>query len=169
MLLSSTPLSAFLRGHLETVLGSLLVVTLLTLIGLLATRAQVGRLTRKYERLMRGSSGTDLEQILEDYLGIVTGFTHRVEELERIVRRLGEQQQSCVQRVGLVRFDAFEDVGGEQSFAVVLLDAHRSGVAISSVYSRNEMRVYAKRIHNGKPSHPLTQEEEQAMLQAEET
>lgn len=169
MLLSSTPLSTFLRDHSETVLGGLLVVTLLMLIGLFATRAQVGRLARKYERLMRGSSGTDLEQILGDYLGIVTGFSSRLEELEGVVRRLSEAQQGCVQRVGLVRFDAFEDVGGAQSFAVVLLDAHRSGVAISSVYSRNEMRVYAKRIHNGKPSHPLTREEEQAMLQAEGT
>jgi hypothetical protein len=169
MLLSSTPLWSFLRDYSETVLGGLLVVTFLSLVGLLVTRTQVNKLTRKYERLMRGSSGANLEQILEEYLQIVTGYSHRLEELEGVVRQLGEVQQGCVQRVGLVRFDAFEDVGGEQSFAVVLLDAHRNGVVLSSVYSRNEMRVYAKRLFNGKPSHPLTREEEQALQQAEET
>jgi len=70
------------------------------------------------------------------------------------------------QRIGLVRFDAFDDVGGEQSFALALLDAHGSGVVLSNLFGRSESRMYAKCITEGKPEHTLSSEEQEAVRRA---
>jgi len=160
-------LTAFLRDNHESILGALLLLTLLLLLAFLATASRLGRLNRLYARLTRGTSGGNLEEILREYMGTVTDVTQRMERLENAVARLGEAQLGCLQRVGIVRFDAFEDVGGKQSFAVAVLDAQRNGIVVSSVYSRSDVRVYAKAIHGGQPSHPLSHEEERAIAQAE--
>jgi hypothetical protein len=72
----------------------------------------------------------------------------------------------AVQRVGLVRFDAFEDLGGMLSFAVALLDAGGSGVVLSSINGRNETRIYAKPIERGTSRIHLSGEEEEAIRRA---
>ena len=69
--------------------------------------------------------------------------------------------------VVIVRYDAFEDIGGEQSFALSLIDSQNSGMVLSSVLGRNHVGVYAKALSNGKPSHPLTQEEIRALRESE--
>jgi|SRR5579872_3545583 len=160
-------LTTFLHDNNEAIVGILLVIAILLLFGFLLLLSRMARLTRLYSRLTRGTSGGNLEEILHAYMGTIENVTERMERLEQRVEGLRSNQQRCLQKIGVVRFDAFDDVGGEQSFAVVALDAERSGVAISSVYSRTDVRVYAKAIRNGQPSHPLTREEEQAMQRAE--
>jgi hypothetical protein len=72
----------------------------------------------------------------------------------------------AVQRVGLVRFDAFEDLGGMLSFAVAMLDKEGSGVVLSSINGRNETRIYAKPIEHGASRINLSGEEEEAIRRA---
>jgi hypothetical protein len=72
----------------------------------------------------------------------------------------------AVQRVGLVRFDAFEDLGGMLSFAVAMLDKEGSGVVLSSSNGRNETRIYAKPIEHGASRINLSGEEEEAIRRA---
>lgn len=73
---------------------------------------------------------------------------------------------NAVQRIGLVRFDAFEDMGGRLSFAMALLDADGSGVVLSSINGRNETRIYAKPIERGQSRYNLSDEEEEAIRRA---
>ena len=73
------------------------------------------------------------------------------------------QIPTCLQRSHLVRYDAFEDVGGEQSFSLALLNAQNDGVVITSVHSRMDSRVYAKYIQAGRASHALSQEEQRLL------
>lgn len=72
----------------------------------------------------------------------------------------------AVQRIGLVRFDAFEDLGGMLSFAVAMLDQEGSGVVLSSINGRNETRIYAKPIEHGASRINLSGEEEEAIRRA---
>jgi hypothetical protein len=72
----------------------------------------------------------------------------------------------AVQRIGLVRFDAFEDLGGMLSFAVAMLDKEGSGVVLSSINGRNETRIYAKPIEHGASRINLSGEEEEAIRRA---
>ena len=72
----------------------------------------------------------------------------------------------AVQHVGLVRFDAFEDMGGNLSFAAALLDGEGSGIVFSSINGRQETRIYAKPIEQGNSRYNLSGEEEEAIKRA---
>jgi hypothetical protein len=123
-------------------------------------------LSRRLQRLTAGATGASLERVLMDHLARVEEVDTSQRQMEQRVSALEGQVPLCVQRVGLVRYDAFEDVGGQQSFSLAMLDAQQNGVILTSVYSRSDVRVYAKAIRRGQPSHPLSEEELQALRSA---
>lgn len=105
--------------------------------------------------------------------GLLEGQAGQIERLEQAVRSLNardnQQQVSIeggVRRVALLRYDAFEDVGGRLSFSCALLDEHGTGVVLTSINGRQETRVYAKPITTGASSYNLSLEEEEAIRQA---
>lgn len=121
---------------------------------------------RMYRTFMTGATGGNLESLL-------MSLGERTVRLEgdslaqaRNLRELEQKLPFAVQQVGLVRFNAYSDTGGEMSFALALLDAHGSGVVISSLYGRAEARVYAKPIVEGQSTFPLSGEEIAAVTQA---
>ena len=111
---------------------------------------------------------------LDDALrGILDGQARKIDRLEQAVRTLNKtdkRQQvlidGSVQNVGLLRYDAFEDVGGRLSFSCAMLDDGGSGVVLTSINGRQETRVYAKPIAEGRSSYNLSSEEEEAIRQA---
>lgn len=117
----------------------------------------------------------DIESLppAEQLQALVGSHRRQIQRLEGAVRYLGNEQQkllevvaAAVQHVGLVRFDAFEDMGGQLSFSAALLDARGDGVVITSINGRQDTRCYAKRVAAGASSHNLTDEEEEAIRQA---
>ena len=115
---------------------------------------------------MTGSNGDNLEQTLHAHLDNVTAALARVEEAASLWRDLQRRAEGCVQHVGVVRFDAFQEVGGQLSFAVALLDGNGNGVVLSSLHGRQETRVFAKPIRGGESEVALTVEESDALRQA---
>ena len=76
-------------------------------------------------------------------------------------------EQFHIQKIGLLRFNPFNDTGGDQSFILTLVDAHDTGVVVTALYSRSGTRWYAKRVMRGKGSeHELSDEEKKAMKMA---
>ncbi len=153
----------FLAQHRDSLLLAMICTNAVTLAALIYLLVRMARMNRRYSNLMRSLAGGDVESALREYSATVDEFRGRVDYLENGVRDLEDGQKRCLQRVGMVRFDAFDDVGGEQSFSLALLDAERNGVTISSLYGRSHARIYAKSIESGKPSHTLTQEESKAL------
>jgi Protein of unknown function (DUF4446) len=105
--------------------------------------------------------------------GVLEGQAGQIERLEKAVRVLNArdnkqqvQIEGSVRRVSLLRYDAFEDVGGRLSFSCALLDEHGSGVVLTSINGRQETRVYAKSITEGTSSYNLSIEEAEAIRQA---
>ncbi len=122
-------------------------------------------LRKKWKRVFgRRAPGSDdlvreaVERLLkvEEEMG---ALEPRVKLLERIAR-------VSVQKVGFLRFNPFEDTGGDQSFAVALLDWDNNGVIISSLYTREGVRTYAKEVSNGVAKNPLSEEEKEVLGQA---
>ena len=111
---------------------------------------------------------------LDDALrGVLDGQARKIDRLEQAVRTLNRtdrrQQQlidGSVRHVALIRYDAFEDVGGRLSFSCAMLDEHGAGVVLTSINGRQETRVYAKPIAQGRSSYNLSSEEEEAIRQA---
>ncbi len=111
---------------------------------------------------------------LDDALrGILEGQARSIQRLEQAVRTLNQtdrrQQvliEGAVRHVGLLRYDAFEDVGGRLSFSCALLDDNGNGVVVTSINGRQDTRVYAKPITGGRSPYNLSSEEEAAIRQA---
>jgi hypothetical protein len=109
----------------------------------------------------------------ETLRGILQGHGEQMQRLERAIRALhatGKKQhaeiEGSVRNVALLRYDAFEDVGGRLSFSCALLDDHGDGVVLTSINGRQETRVYAKQVTQGTSSHNLSLEEEEAIRRA---
>ena len=105
--------------------------------------------------------------------GILQGQAQQMQRLERAIRALhatDKKQQveieGSVRNVALLRYDAFEDVGGRLSFSCAMLDEHGSGVVLTSINGRQETRVYAKPVTQGVSTHNLSLEEEEAIRRA---
>lgn len=90
----------------------------------------------------------------------------RIERLSTRADRLGEQVGRCLQRVGLVRYDAFKEMGGHLSFSLALLDARQDGVVISVLNGRDGARAYARPVAGGRSTVTLSEEEQRAISSA---
>ncbi len=156
---------AFTGSGLYLWLG-LLVVVVGLLIWVWALQAQLAGVSRHYRSLTRNVDGGNLEEILEKHLSQLYDVAVRVDDLTAFCQETDQTLRHAIQRVGLVRFNPFDDTGGDQSFAIALLDGAGSGVVISSLFSRSGNRIYAKAIQNGQSKYPLTTEEEQTIQQA---
>ena len=132
---------------------------------LLLTR-RISRLEGRLADLTRGEDGESLEAVLARHLEHVVGLGADVRELSSRTARLEADGRHAVTRVGLVRFNPFEDTGGDQSFALALLDADQDGIVISSLHARGITRIYAKSISRGRPEATLSSEEAEAVAMA---
>jgi Protein of unknown function (DUF4446) len=106
----------------------------------------------------------------DDAVGALLGKIDRLEQAVRALNAADNRQQvqieGSVRRVGVMRYDAFEDVGGRLSFSCALLDERGTGVVLTSINGRQETRVYAKPVTVGQSTYNLSREEEEAIRQA---
>src|SRR4051794_16223782 len=147
-------------GAIAIVLGFTVIVLLGTVI-VLARR--ISRLDARLATLTRGGDGGSLGSAVGGQAASVGDLTRRSDELATRMATLEDLQRRAVQRVGLVRFNPFEDTGGNQSFALALLDEAGDGVIVSSLHSRTGTRLYAKTVAGGTSEAALSDEEAEAV------
>jgi hypothetical protein len=122
---------------------------------------------RTRRRRKRGSvDPTDLGPAVERALWRLDELTKRIDAVDGRLPLVEEQGRRAVQHVGVVRFNPFEDTGGNQSFALALLDSKRDGIVVSSLHSRQNTRVYLKAIVGGRSETALSDEESEALRKA---
>lgn len=132
--------------------------------------SRLNRLERQFRALMKGSGATTLTMSLGD---LVADQAERLEnaraeldQMRETVSRLEAPVARSVQYVGVVRYNPFGDTGGDQSFAVALLDQRGDGVVMSSLHGRTATRFYAKPVKGSASPVTLSDEEVQAIQQA---
>ena len=121
------------------------------------------RLRRRLDGLTRGTQGSNLDGVLEAQVDKVYAVARELDELSARAAVLEAVGRRSIQRVGLVRFNPFEDTGGNQSFALALTDSGGTGFVLSSLHSRTGTRVYAKAIAAGRSDGALSAEETEAL------
>jgi hypothetical protein len=143
-----------------------LILALLALGGVVFVLARQQRLLGQYQQLMTGTSGGNLEEMLHDHVSQVHKTAARVEAVDRLARQLEKAAYFSLQHLGVVRFNPFQDTGGDQSFAIALVDGHGNGVVLSSLHGRGATRVYAKPLQKWESTYSMTDEEKQAIALA---
>lgn len=118
----------------------------------------------------RGRTGATQGMTGDEAVGALLTRIERLERAARTLHSTDKRQQAQIEggvrRVALLRYDAFEDVGGRLSFSAALLDDHGTGMVLTSINGRQETRVYAKPVASGTSQYNLSSEEEEAINRA---
>lgn len=127
------------------------------------------KLQKKYNSFIsKFEKNENIEDTLDDYIQ----FVKNVNEENKIIKanelELEKRLDKSLQKLGIVRYNAFDDVGSELSFALALLDKKDNGFVINAIYSRSSSNVYIKPIDNGTSKYHLSDEEIKAISKAKE-
>jgi len=158
--------SNLIMNNLQYVILGMTVMILLALIIFIIINIKLAKMNKRYSTMMKGMKGVNLEQLLIAHIEEVKQTVSKVDRLSHDYQKMEKNYNKCIQKVGIIRFNAFEDMGSDLSFAIALLDYQNNGVVVSSIYSRSECHTYAKPIISSKSSYFLTEEEKQALAQA---
>lgn len=142
------------------------VVVAAVALGLAVVALAGQRRVRDAYRVFSGGSREDVLTLLQQHVEQVAELRQDVGRQHRYADELRSLISGCVSRVGTVRFDAFDDMGGRLSFSVALLDERGDGTVITAINGRTETRAYAKPVLRGESRHILSQEEAAAITQA---
>ena len=126
----------------------------------------VFRLKKRLDAFFVGSDASDLESLVAEFGKRLQDSDEHVKALTNDVARIDLMATNAIQKVGTIRYNPFGDVGSDQSFVIALLDAENNGVVLSSLYSREGTRVYAKAIVKSESKHHLSNEEKEAIRRA---
>lgn len=118
---------------------------------------------RRLKRFFLGNNAASLETTMTDLVKTVQIVCHKQEETDKAIAEIRAMLQGSVKQVSVVRFNPFNDAGGDQSFSMALLDRDGTGAVVSSLYSREGVRVYGKPVAKGKSTYKLTEEELEAI------
>jgi Protein of unknown function (DUF4446) len=124
------------------------------------------QLERRVNDAFGGLTGDNTVRMLTEYLSTVRSTAAAVDRMRAEHERIAALMPSVVRHVGLVRFSPFHDTGGDQSFALAVLDGSGDGVVVTALHSRTDSRLYAKPVERGKSTYTLTPEEREAMERA---
>jgi len=161
-------LNSLIQNNLGISVIGAVVVAVLLLAWNIFLQINVSRMRKNQEQLFSGKNGTDLEKVILDHSQNLKELDRDIQDLYGISNKINNLASRSIHKVGVVRFNPFKDLGGDQSFSIALLDGQNNGVVISGLHTREGNRVYAKPVEKGKAvKHPLTEEEAEAIKKAE--
>ncbi|MDD3612684.1 MAG: DUF4446 family protein [Caldicoprobacterales bacterium] len=150
---------------LELLLASIF-IGLICLILLIVNYSKTNKLIKKYNRLMKGADNKNLEAMLISHLDTIKDGLSRLDDIEADLKNQNARLKKCTQNIGLVRYNAFDQMGGDQSFSVALLDDRGDGFVLTNLYGRNSSSTFAKPVKLRQSTYPLTNEEMEAIERA---
>lgn len=157
-----------LFDYVENPRNLLILMIILILVTIIETIVIIV-INKKYIAFMKKiGNGNNVDEMLKNYLEDVQSVKKDNEEIKNYYTKLDSDIASCIQKVGLVRYNAFRDVGSDLSFAIALLDRDDNGVVLNGLYGSESSNIYAKPIKNGKSTYQLSDEEAYALEIAEQ-
>lgn len=125
-------------------------------------RSRLNELQKKYDFFTQGKE-VNIDEVLTETLNELHKTQAELATLQKKHTELYEQAQGCLQKVKMVRYDAFDAMGGELSYSLLLEDARKNGILLTSIYGRDESRCFAKDIKDGQSSYVLADEEKELL------
>ena len=146
------------------ILFGIIIILLLAFIILLG---KVIGLNKRYKKFMvKLGEGKDIQEDLENYMYRVERVEKQNADILNQINGLDKDLEGCIQKVGILRYSAFQDTGSDLSFTLALLDEHDDGVVFNGIYSREMSNIYAKPIEKGESRYTLSPEEKEAIKRA---
>lgn len=153
---------------LAIVCGILGLLGIILLIWNITLSVKLGKVKKQFRGLVTGTSGENLEEILN-------GLFDRMREMDESNVEMKKKQEQIIAsfknfkgRMGIVRFSAYENQGSDLSFSIALIDDSENGVVLTSLFGRDDSRIYAKPVEKGDSVYTLSDEEKKAIAVASE-
>ena len=143
-----------------------IVLVIALLVYCIILHIRLGSLKKKYDFFMQGDNGASLERKLSVEVSEIRDAAKGLETMMTEQAAIRNIQSNTIQKIGFVKYNAFENIGNDLSFALTLLDGNNNGICISSIYGRNESRIFSKPIVKGKSLVSLSQEELESLNEA---
>ncbi len=142
----------------------LLLFNIILLFLFIRTNNNLARLRKSYSDFMsKLGNGNNIDEMIKKYIDKVTKVEENQNEINIYCKNIENNIKKCVQKIGIVRYNAFKDTGSDLSFSIALLDNEDNGIILNSIYARDGSNMYAKPVKQGKSSYVLSKEEQSAL------
>ncbi len=145
----------------------LMILDIVMIIVVFNLRMKVNRMNTRYRSFMKGADGASLEKNLRSKINRIDKYAENIDSLDETIKEVVEAQKKNVHKYGMVKYDAFDDVGGKLSFVLAVLDDRNTGFVLNAVHSKENCFLYLKEIVKGESYIMLSNEEVQALRIAE--
>ncbi|MGL5380074.1 DUF4446 family protein [Clostridium sp.] len=144
----------------------LAIITILLFVIVLILMSSVNKLERKYRKMMRGVNNKNLEEHIDSKLNDIEVAIGKADNALKECDVIKENMKECVNKIAIMRYKAFENVGSDLSFSIAILDSYNDGVILTGIYGRQESTTYAKPIDKGISRYDLSEEEQHVLKEA---
>lgn len=144
----------------------LAIITILLFVIVLILMSSVNKLERKYRKMMRGVNSKNLEEHIDSKLNDIEVAIGKADNALKECDVIKENMKECVNKIAIMRYKAFENVGSDLSFSIAILDSYNDGVVLTGIYGRQESTTYAKPIDKGISRYDLSEEEQHVLKEA---
>ena len=162
-------ISEMLGIHSDYIIIGLTAITIIMFIIMIINMVQIFTLKKRYKIFMTGKNAKNLEKTLIERLDQVDGLLRANAENEKNIKTLFKNMKFTFQKVGLVKYDAFNEMGGKLSFSLALLNETDDGFVMNAVHSREGCYTYIKEIIGGNSIIVLCEEEQEALEMAKKS
>ena len=153
--------------HSDLFLIMIFILNIILLIWSIISNIRIKNIHNKDKNFMEKlGDGKNIKEDLEKYMTRVSTTEEEIRKLSVYYKDLDKKTKKCLQKVGIVRYNAYKDTGSDLSFAVCLLDEKNNGVVFNVIYSSDMSNIYAKPIENGTSKYKITPEEQEAINRA---
>lgn len=144
-----------------------LIISIIAIILLVINYMKLNKINKNYSEFMKKiGNGKNIDETLKSYMERVQKVENLNKEILNFCENLDKTVDNCVQKIGLVRYNAFKDVGSNLSFALAILNNKNNGIVLNGIYSRDMSNIYAKPIIDGTSEYALSDEEKEAIEKA---
>jgi len=159
-------MDTILGMKITTITTILLIAVILLIFLVLIILRNMNIMNRKYSALMSGKKGADLEKVIRFRFKEMDQVKANAKRITREHKDVKNHLSSCVSKMSLVKYDAFNEMAGKLSFAIALLNDDNTGIILNAMHSREGCFMYAKEIIKGESYIPLSEEEKEALSRA---
>lgn len=159
-------ISQYLGFDLDYIVIGLAALVLILFIMILVNIVQMKKLKKNYKIFMSGNSAKNLEETLIKRLDQIDSLIEANETNERNIQLIFQNMKFTYQKMGLIKYDAFHEMGGKMSFSLAMLDERDNGFIINAMHTREGCYTYIKEIVDGNSIIVLSEEEQEALNRA---
>jgi len=159
---------SLIQNNMEMIIIILAIICLMLFVMILVVVHNLGKVQNKYNEFVQGSDSKNIEQLLNEYLKGYKKIDENQKNIYSKIDNIEVDLKKCIKKTGMIRFNPFEEMGGDQCFALAMLNEEDDGAVITGILSREGSYVYGKPIINGESTYRLSEEELKAIKKSKE-